>query len=469
MIVVTVAGRPLPLDPRLAWRAIRTDVAAMPRALKAWLVFLLLLMGIGAIGAVRALLPGDKGIATTPTVEWGLLIVGYVFFAITTSGLCLASSLGTVFGIDRFRPLEKRHAVLAVLCLVTAFGVIALDLHFPIRLLFGAVLNPAPTSPMWWMGVFYGAYLVSLLIELWSIFWHHPRIHQWSCLSSSVIAIFAPLTLGAVFAVLASRALWSGLFTPLHMIAAAYASGVALLAIVFYLVGRLHLVGWERAVAVAQPAIRLLLGLGLIALVLLVARQLFDGMTTTDAGLRSATDVLLSGPLAVEYIGLRLVGGLALPVLLVLLPQTRTSLGLVVAAVLTMSGVFVDRLTFVEAGQLAPVTTVGGVVSSPYATYAPSLVEIAIVVGAMALIAFAYTLAERYLDLSESEAHSTIAIVTWAVAGFGAAGQGARQVVARLPRLTLRRRPKPADEADSVDSTDSADSAESGNETQATD
>ena len=39
-----------------------------------------------------------------------------------TSGLCLASSLGTVFGIERFRPLEKRHAILAVLSLTTAFG-----------------------------------------------------------------------------------------------------------------------------------------------------------------------------------------------------------------------------------------------------------------------------------------------------------------------------------------------------------
>ncbi|MEO8625416.1 MAG: NrfD/PsrC family molybdoenzyme membrane anchor subunit [Candidatus Limnocylindrales bacterium] len=460
MMVVTVAGRPLPLDPRLAWRAIRTDVAAMPRALKAWLVFLLLLMGVGAVGAVRALFPGDKGIATTPTVEWGLLIVGYVFFAITTSGLCLASSLGTVFGIDRFRPLEKRHAVLAVLCLVTAFGVIALDLHFPIRLLFGAVLNPSPASPMWWMGVFYGAYLVSLLVELWSIFWHHPSIHQWSCLVSSIIAIFAPLTLGAVFAVVASRALWSGLFTPLHMIAAAYVSGVALLAIVFYLVGRLRLVGRERAVIVAQPAIRLLLGLGLVVLALLVTRQLWVGTTTSDAGLRSATDVLLTGPLALEYIGLRVVAGLAVPLLLMLVPQTRTSLGLVVAAMLTMIGVFVDRLTFVEAGQLAPVTTVGGVVSAPYAAYAPSLVEIAIVVGGVALIAFAYTLAERYLDLSESEAHPTIGVVTWAIAGFVSAGRGARQVVAKMPRITLRRPPKTADGAQTADSTDSAESSD---------
>jgi molybdopterin-containing oxidoreductase family membrane subunit len=245
--------------------------------------------------------------------------------------------------------------------LVTAFGVIALDLHFPVRLVFGAVLNPQPTSPMWWMGVFYGAYLVSLLVEVWSIFWHHPRIHQWSCLSSSVIAIFAPLTLGAVFAVLASRAFWSGLFTPLHMIAAAYVSGVALLAIVFYLVGRLRLVGWERGVGVAQPAVRGLLGLGLVVLSLVVARQLYVGLTTTDVGLRSATQMLVAGPLAPEFVGLRLIGGLTLPLLLVALPRTRTPRGLLIAAVLAMVGVFVDRLTFVEAGQLAPVTTVSGV------------------------------------------------------------------------------------------------------------
>ena len=43
MIVVTVAGRPVPLDPRLAWHAIRADIVAMPRVLKAWLLLLLLL------------------------------------------------------------------------------------------------------------------------------------------------------------------------------------------------------------------------------------------------------------------------------------------------------------------------------------------------------------------------------------------------------------------------------------------
>ena len=421
-MTVRVYGRSIDLNPRprlAPGAAVRSSAHPLP--LKIWLSFLAVLMLVGAAGALRALFPGDKAVGTTPTVEWGLLIVGYVFFAITTSGLCLASSLGTVFGIDRFRPLEKRHAVLAVLCLVTAFGIIALDLHWPIRLVFGAVFNPSPSSPMWWMGVFYGAYLGFLLVEVWSIFWHHSRIHQWACLLSSMTAIVAPMTLGAVFAVLASRSLWFGVFTPLLMIACAFVSGVSVLAIVFYFVGRLRLAGWERAILLAQPALRLLLAVGLLVLGLLVARQVIAGLTSADPGMRGASTALLTGPLALEFVGLRLIGGLLVPALIVVSPWTRGPAWLLAAAILSLVGVFSDRFTFVIGGQIAPVTTVSGVVSSPYASYDPAPVEIAIVVGALALVAFAYTLAERYLDLNESyEAHAMIRLPRLSVAALRA-------------------------------------------------
>jgi Ni/Fe-hydrogenase subunit HybB-like protein len=100
-------------------------------------------------------------------------------------------------------------------------------------------------------------------------------------------------------------------------------------------------------------------------------------------------------------------------------------------------GVFADRLTFVEAGQMAPVTTVSGVVSAPYAAYSPSLVEIAIIVGGVGLIAFMYTLAERYLDLSESEVH----VMIWLPPALVARVRAALPVIT-LPRL--RRRPRVA-------------------------
>ena len=403
-MTVTVAGRELVVSPRVAYRVARAEVARTPRALKAWYGLLLVLMGCGGIGAAFTIAPGTEVFGTTPSFEWGILIAAYVFFAITTSGLCLGSSLGTVFGIDMFRPLEKRHAILAVLSLTTAFGIIALDLHYPVRMVFGAVFNPSLSSPMWWMGAFYAVYLVFLLVEVWSMFTGRDHIHRYACLASSCTAVLAPATLGAVFGVLFARTFWYGLFTPITMLATALLAGSALLGIVFYWVVRLELAGFERGRRLAIPAIRILLAAALTGSLVLLGRQLIVGMTSDDAGLHGATMALLSGPLAIPF-WIRLIGGLAIPLVLIALPATRTVGWTGLAAGLVFVGVFVDRLLFVGAGQLIPTTAVGGVVSETYVAYVPSLVEISIVVGAFAFIAFVYTLAERYLDLRESEVH----------------------------------------------------------------
>lgn len=406
---VILAGRPIPLAPREAASALTREVASMPRGLRIWIGSLLAIIAVAVPAALLALPPGWEVLGTSPTVEWGLLIVGYVFFAITTSGLCLASSLGTVFGIERFRPLEKRHAVLALLCLTTAFGIIALDLHYPVRMIFGAVLIPSPSSPMWWMGVFYGIYLCVLVVEVWSMFTNHPRIHQVTCTMAACTAIVAPATLGAVFGVLVARPFWHGPFTAILMVVSAFLSGTALLGIVFFAVHRLRLAGAERAASLAIPAIRTLLGIGLIVVTLLVARQLIAGLTSDLASFRQATDALVAGPLAWQFWGLRVGLGLAVPLLLLALPVTRTPTGTFVAALLAIVGVFVDRMTFVAAGQIAP-TSAAGNVAAPFTTYSPSPVEIAIILGALAFVALAYTLAERYLDLAESDAHAAVTL-----------------------------------------------------------
>ena len=406
---LTLAGHVIPLRPRAALAAAAHEAVTMPRGLQLWIAFLLVLIGLAVPAALFALPPGWEVVGTTPTVEWGLLIVGYVFFAITTSGLCLASSLGTVFGIERFRPLEKRHAILALLCLTTAFGIIALDLHYPVRMVLGAVLVPSPTSPMWWMGVFYGAYLCVLVVEVWSMFTNHPTIHQAACTTAACLAIAAPATLGAVFGVLVSRPFWHGPFTPILMVSSAFLSGTALLGIVFYVVARLRLTGAERAVNLAIPAIRTLLAIGLVLVSVLITRQLIAGLIDDRPAFVDATRALLVGPLALQFWVVRVGLGLTVPLLLVALPATRTPAGTLLAALLAIVGVFVDRFTFVLAGQIGP-TTVSGVVSAPWAEYTPTLVEIGIIAGAVAFVALGYTLAERYLDLREARAHVFVPI-----------------------------------------------------------
>jgi Ni/Fe-hydrogenase subunit HybB-like protein len=413
---VHVSAHDLAAVPRAALWAVRLEVISQPRQLKLWLAFLSALCLVGAVGALLSLPPGWEVLGTTPSFEWGILITAYVFFAITTSGLCLASSLGTVFGIERFLPLEKRHAILAVLCLVTAFGVIALDLHFPVRMVFGAVLSPSPASPMWWMGVFYGAYLVFLLTEVASMFTGHWRIHRMACVLSSITAVFAPLTLGAVFAVLAAHPFWHGAITPPYMIFSAFLSGTALLGIVFYCVHRFRLADFERTETVALPALRFLLIIGLVASIVLVTMRVVTGLQGTVPGLADATLALIAGPLAIPFWTFRMVLGLVVPLVLLIWPRTRTPIGIFAASCLAFVGLFADRALFVHTGQIVPTTASAGTVSMPYAEYTPTLVELSIVVGAFAFVALAYTLAERFLDMSPHLGHRArgeIEVTAW--------------------------------------------------------
>jgi molybdopterin-containing oxidoreductase family membrane subunit len=406
MHTVTVGRYAIPLAPRAAAHALVAEVRSMSLALRLWLALLLGVMALAAIAALVAIPPGWEVFGTSPSFEWGLMIVAYVFFAIMTSGLCLASSLGTVFGLERFRPLEKRHAVLALLSLTTAFGIIALDLHFPVRLVFGAMLVPSPSSPMWWMGVFYGLYLVVLMVEVWSMFTPHPKIHQWSCTAAAMVAIFAPTTLGLVFGVLSAKSFWHGPLTPVIMVASAFVAGTALLGIVFWAVWRFNLQDRERAVRLGIPSIRLLLAIGLVIVSTLLTLKLAMGLAGGEPGLRDATIALVTGPLAVPFWIVRVLLGLVVPLLLVTMPMTRTPSWLFVASLGTLAGVLVDRYLFVMAGQLVPITAGAGTVSSPYASYAPTIVELVLVAGAAAFMAFVYTLAERYLDLEEGDIHA---------------------------------------------------------------
>jgi Ni/Fe-hydrogenase subunit HybB-like protein len=402
---LTIGRYVVPLAPRAARTAVAAEIRGMSLGLRLWLIGLLGMMGVGAVAALIALPPGWEVFGTSPSFEWGLMIVGYVFFAVMTSGLCLSSSLGTVFGIERFRPLEKRHAILAVLSLTTAFGIIALDLHYPVRMVFGAVLVPSPSSPMWWMGVFYGAYLVVLLVEVWSMFTPHPYIHQWACTLAAVIAVCAPATLGAVFGVLGAKAFWAGPLTPVLMVATALLAGSALLGIVFAAVWRFRLQDYDRAVRLGIPSIRLLLTVALLVVGALLVVKIAAGLGGAEPGLRPATVALVTGPLALPFWLVRVLLGLVVPLVIVTMPATRTPAWLGIASAAVLLGVGVDRYLFVLAGQIAPISAAAGTVSQPYATYVPSLVELAIILGAAAFMAFVYTLAERYLDLEEGDIH----------------------------------------------------------------
>jgi molybdopterin-containing oxidoreductase family membrane subunit len=413
-MTLQVAGHPLSLHPRLAWSTVRVEVVSLPSPLKRWLGFLGALVAIGAVGAVLTIPPGDEVFGTTPTIEWGVLIASYVFLVVTTSGLCLVSALGQVFGVEAFKPVAKRAVVLALAFLLAGFAVIGLDLHYPIRLVFGVVLSPSPTSAMWWMGVLYCIYMVFLLVELFGMLAGFERIAKVGSALCLVMAIAAPSTLGAVFGVLVSRSFWSESLVPVYMLLTAILSGTAILGIVFSMIDRPGIArpGHEHSAAehaAVLPAIRRLLALAIGLVLAYTTWEMAVAVASGAPAAHGAAMAQLTGPLSVHFWLLKVGIGLVAPLALLALPGLIDRTVVLPAACLAMVGMFVDRIAFVSAGQIAPPSVASGVASAPYAAYSPSLVEIAIVVGAVGLVGLIYTLAERFLDLSEREGHGATA------------------------------------------------------------
>lgn len=406
-MVIRIAGRSLPLDRRhaegalgLARAAVRAEVASQPARLRWLFAALTVVIALGALAAAFKVPAGSEVMGTTPAVEWGLLIATYVFLVVTTSGLCLVNSLGMVFGIDRFKPLEMRHVFLAVLFLLAGFGVIALELQYPLRLIFGVAMSPSPGSPMWWMGVVYAAYLGVLLFELVTNMSTHRRLAHAACVISTGVAVVAPTTLGMVFASLVSRPFWQGSSVPIYLIVTAMLSGASVLGIVFTLVQRLRLPGHGPDAIGVVVGVRALLVILLTLVIAYTGLRTVAALTIGSALERDAVVALLAGPLGPQSWLLRGVVGLVAPLAILLWPSRHRGVAVFAASWLIMIGIFVDRLSFVTAGQIAPWGASSGIVSGQYASYVPSLTELGIVAGSIAVVALVYVVAERFLDLS---------------------------------------------------------------------
>lgn len=405
-LVMHIAGRHL----EFSTRKIRKSIKAYPAGLKSWLLLCLGIMAVSVVAALAALPVGWEVMGTSPTMEWGLLIAGYVVLAITTSGLCLTISMGTVFGIKAMLPLERRGIVLAFVCLAAAFGTILLDLQYPLRLVFGAVFSPSPNSPMWWMGLAYAGYLIILLVELATMYTRFHTVHRWAATFAFVMAILAPTTLGTVFGSIQAHSLWHGIWTPILMLCTAFLSGLSLMSIVAAVVVRFSRRDHHRMEFETAPLLQRMLTVALVVVALLVFRQLVVGLASDTRGLRAAVSTLVSGPFSVPFWTLRVGVGIVLPLALLIAPSSRKWYHLGLAGAGSLVGVVVDRLLFVMAGLASPVSAVAGNADFPFAVYVPSLVEVLIMMGALATIGFAYALAEHHMNLGAAEHHGDYGI-----------------------------------------------------------
>ncbi len=382
----------------------------------------MLVAGIAA-GIHAVYITGSRhAYGTNREIPLAMLIATYTFFVITSTGLCLVSSIGHIFGVERFMPIAKRAVLLSVITIMSGFLVIGLELENPLRLAVYLFLSPNFTSNIWWMGVLYSFEVVLLIIEFIFIMLDNHRASMAAGLLGILFGIAAISNLGGVFAMLNGREFWYGPYLPIFFIASALLMGCA--AVIFFtvLAYRVHCEPLDHPMADSLAAIGKLAGL-MLAVIMFFTIWRMVALAVGGTHELLVRDALVSGPFAFNFWVLEVGLGMILPFVLILWSGGKRIGPLFLASALVIFSSFFMRLDMVVAGQIVPMYWELGVREySMLNAYWPTWHEILVVLAGVGLSGVSFLTGEKvFQGFREAE-------------GAGSPSDGTLEVVVQDPQ-----------------------------------
>lgn len=315
---------------------------------------------------------GHAGFATTSLgVVWGLPIVTYDYFLLTSTGLVMVAALGLVFGFDHFRQISRRCLWLALAALVGGVAVLFLELGYPLRALIATPVNLQTASPLFWKVLMVGAYTAILIILLLSG-GDRLRRGEGNVLTSILFALAIGISLvaGFFYGMMAMRPFWYGAGVPVAFLIESFLGGLAFAMFFTYLA-----YGFSQEAMPAQLRTLFAGQLSAVLAVLIALHLIFVGARTIT-GLWSNAEglqvwrLIVSQPLF--HLGLWVCT--VLPLLVLVIPSLRVQpLIQLAAALLVMVGLLVSRYEFIIGGQIVPLFK--GSWAPAFIPYVPSITE----------------------------------------------------------------------------------------------
>ncbi|UCE97817.1 MAG: polysulfide reductase NrfD [Dehalococcoidia bacterium] len=360
-----------------------------------WIIFLITLIGAGVFGAVMF-----AGRSESESIPWGLLVPGYIFFALAATGTSLVNSISTVFRVERFKPIIKRGILLSLILIIPAGIFIILDLGkasqaFNIYLLFHE------SSRLAWMGMLYLIFVVFLILQLISAI-REERLPKWIPLSMGIIVLAATLTvetnLGALFGAVEAKPLWDSPVLPLQFIISAFMVGVCMH--ILFISTSYRTKDQNLPIDVKSLFTRdyrpLLIGLIIVNFIMIAAKFIPELMS---AEANQYVKLLLAGPYSATFWGIEIIAGGIIPLILLLSSKSKESVSwLLGAAALITLGVFFSKYNLIIAGQ-----SIGPTFTEGFISYFPSVYEILTMIGGFAVCLLMYTLGELLLPLEPKD------------------------------------------------------------------
>lgn len=376
-------------------------------AYNATIALLGLVTVIGLAFGVHAMFIGYKyAYGVTREVPWGLMLAAYVFFVVTSTGLCLVSSIGHVFGVKAFQPIAKRSVFLAIATIIAGFLVIAFEIENPWRMAIYNVISPNPSSNIWWMGTLYGAYLFFMLIEFALLQMGEHKKAGYLGLAGVVAGVAAHSNLGAVFGLLNGREFWHGPYMPIYFITSAMMSGCA--AVIFFHWTAYKINGWKMSDELRNSlsSVAKLGALLYVVIMFFTAWKIISGVSGQPAGKYDAIMSFLTGPYAMNFWIAETAMGLVIPFVIILAVRAKNIGAMALGSAFSIIGIFFMRYDLVVIGQVVPGYHEYNIMDMPHLlTYSPTLHEYMVTIAGFTFCAVLFMIGERMFRGHLSEDH----------------------------------------------------------------
>ena len=367
---------------------------------------------IAAAGAAAWIYQTMFGLGVTGMnngTSWGLYIAAFMFFVGLSAGGLIVASSASIFHVTEFKKVALPAVCVSTVCICCAGLLVILDLGGVARI-FNLIISPNFISPLFWDICVISCYLVINLVYLYFMTSKRADKSKIAIVSRFAlpVAILVHSVPAWIFGLEMAREGWySAIMAPLFVVSA-MDSGLALLL--------LSLMGLNKSGRFATDK-KLLSNLaGLLAVCVAVDGFLVgcEALTMAYPGAAGAeTLAIMATGATAPFFWFEIVVGILIPFCILVFAKNRVRMGLVaVASVCVVAGVFFKRVWllltsfvgFNVAG--APGVSLGTAAaqqggSSMWAltgTYAPTWVEIVVVIGVVSLGALAFlVLAQKLL------------------------------------------------------------------------
>lgn len=342
------------------------------------LVYIALLgLVIGGIGTASIFVLGHgHTINTTSQVPWGLQIATYVFFALVSGGCIFTNFIGTTLFHDTYKPLASRVIFMGLVTAIAGFMSLAAELGHVERM-YMFMISPNPTSPMFWMSVWYTADITILLVEYVNI---QRNKHSNALLYASfVIPVITYCSLGSLFGAVGTIPYYYSALLPIIFLFSGFLAGNALCAVLAVQRGK-----QTGNLDLIQPFVQMQ-KIALAAVLVLTCCRIIIGAAHNQAGYEIFRETLL------QNILLGVGVGLVLPFLILIYNKSLT--GLLISSATVLVTQFWARLDLVVSGFRIPQFRVYDMPERM--TYMPSVFELLVVVASVSVVTVVYLIGEK--------------------------------------------------------------------------